>query len=331
MGYCYRAMTIPGMVLLTALCIAPVQTAAQAPPVDPPDAATKEAAKALPWAWPEIPPGLKREDDGKPKQVPGSQRSYTVPQINDAFGPADWYPEDHPPMPEVVAHGKRPAVRACALCHLPNGLGHPDPSNLAALPAYYIVRQMAEFKSGERPHSIMSPIARGMTDADIQDVAKYFGSIPMKSWTRVVEAGTVPKSTVLLGAMRLRAKEGGTEPIGQRIVTLPEDEQRESLRDSHSGFIAHVPPGSLRRGQALVHTGANRTIRCGLCHGADLRGMGPVPALAGRAPIYIFKQLYGYQKGMRSGMWNPLMKDVVAKLTTDDMIAISAYTASVQP
>ena len=331
MRYCYRAMVVLGMVLLTAVYVAPARMGAQAPPAVPPDPALAEAMKTLPWAFPEIPPGLKREDDGQPKRVPGSTKTYSVAQINDQFGPPDWYPEDHPPMPTVVAQGRKPDVRACGLCHLANGLGHPESSNLAGLPAYYIVRQMTEFKSGDRGHAIMSPIAKAMTDAEIQEVAKYFSSIPMKPWTRVVETDSVLKSTVFLGAMRVRAKEGGTEPLGQRIVTLPEDEARESLRDSHSGFIAHVPPGSLKRGMALVNTGGNKTVRCGLCHGADLKGMGPVPPLAGRAPIYIFKQLYGYQKGMRSGLWNPLMKDVVMKLTTDDMLAIAAYTASVQP
>lgn len=332
MTYRYRTMSALCMVVLAALYVASIRAGAQAPPpAAAPDPALAEAMKTLPWAYPAIPPGLKREDDGQPKRVPGSTKALTVAQINDPFGPADWYPEDHPPMPDVVARGKKPDGRACALCHLPNGLGHPESSNLAGLPAYYIVRQMMEFRSGERSQGVMSPIAKAMTDAEIQEVATYFSSIPMKPWTRVIEAETVPKTRVFLGAMRLRAPEGGTEPIGQRVVTVPEDEARESLRDSHSGFITYAPTGSLKRGQALVTTGASRTIRCELCHGAGLRGMGPVPALAGRAPIYIFKQLHGYQKAMRSGLWNPLMKDVVAKLTTDDMIAISAYTASLQP
>lgn len=326
-----RMISVVGMVVLAGLYVAPTRTGAQAPVTDPEPPAVLEAQKVVPWAFPIIPPGLKREDDGQPQRLPGSSRTYTVPQINDPFGPADWYPEDHPPMPEVVAHGKRPAVRACALCHLPNGLGHPESSNLAGLSAYHIAQQMAGFKGGARPHPIMSPIARGMTDAEIQQAAAYFGGLPMKPWTRVVEADTVPKTRVFLGAMRLRAREGGTEAIGQRIITVPEDEERESLRDSHSSFTAYVPAGSITRGQALVTTGANRTIRCTLCHGADLRGMGPVPALAGRAPIYLFKQLYGFQRNMRSGLWNPLMKDAVAKLTTEDMIAIAAYSASLKP
>src|SRR5688500_7352741 len=53
--------------------------------------------------------------DTSPKQVPGSTLTFTRAQISDGFGPADWFPGDHPPMPEMVARGRRPDVRACAL------------------------------------------------------------------------------------------------------------------------------------------------------------------------------------------------------------------------
>src|SRR4051812_14722993 len=64
--------------------------------------------------------------DVTPRTVPGSSGSFTLAQIRDGFGPADWFPGDHPVMPEIVAHGKRPDVRACSLCHYPNGKGRPE-------------------------------------------------------------------------------------------------------------------------------------------------------------------------------------------------------------
>ena len=68
----------------------------------------------------------------------------------------------------------------------------------------------------------------------------------------------------------------GTEPIGNRIVEVPEDTTRTLLRDPISGFVAYVPPGSLARGEALSRTGGEgRTTACGACHGDDLRGLGP--------------------------------------------------------
>ena len=64
---------------------------------------------------------------------------------------------------------------------------------------------------------------------------------------------------------------------------------------------------------------------------SGLRGVGPFPPIAGRSAIYTFRQLYDFKAGTRNGDWSPLMKEVVAKLTLDDMIAITAYTSSRMP
>src|SRR5262249_776056 len=122
------------------------------------------------------------------------------------------------------------------------------------------------------------------------------------------------------------------EPICKRLIETPVDaEATEVLRNDHSGFIVYAPPGSLKKGETLVKTGAGRTTACGLCHGEDLRGLGPVPGLAGRSPSCLGRQVYGMQAGLRKGEWTSLMKPVVAKLTDDDLIAITAYIASMAP
>src|SRR5262245_35043260 len=59
------------------------------------------------------------------RSVPGSTLQFTRAQIGNAFGPADWFPGDHPKMPEIVASGRMPDARACSLCHYPNGKGRP--------------------------------------------------------------------------------------------------------------------------------------------------------------------------------------------------------------
>ena len=123
-----------------------------------------------------------------------------------------------------------------------------------------------------------------------------------------------------------------TEPLGQRIIEVPEDNDREALRDPRAGFIAYAPVGSIKKGEALVKTGGNgKTTACAVCHGADLKGLGPVPGLAGRSPSYTARQLFDMQAGARNGLWADLMEPVVAKLTEEDLVAISAYTASLTP
>ena len=271
------------------------------------------------------------------RRLPGSSGAFTIAQIRDAFGPADWYPGDHPPMPDIVAHGRRPDVRACSLCHYPNGKGRPENAGVSGLPVSYFMQTMADFKSGARKSAdarkgntnVMIAIASGMTAEETKAAAEYFAAIKWTPWIKVVEANMVPK-TRIAGGMFLRIEGTDTEPIGERIIETPEDvEGTEVLRDARSGFIAYVPAGSLKKGEALVTTGgAGKTMQCSACHGADLRGLGPVPGIAGRSPSYMVRQLYDMQQGVRKGEWSELMKPVVAKLTNADLLAIAAYTAS---
>ena len=298
------------------------------------------AASATPGAPPPVapppPPPAAPAPDATPRQIPGSTGSFTLSQIRDGFGPADWFPGDHPTMPEIVAHGRRPDVRACSLCHYPNGKGRPENAGVAGLPVSYFVQTMEDFKSEARKSAdarkgntnLMIAYAKAMTGDEVKAAAEYFAAMKWTPWIKVVEAATVPK-TRIAGGMFLKLEGSETEPIGDRIIEVPDDTERtESLRDPRSGFTAFVPPGSLKKGEALVTTGGGKTTRCAVCHGADLKGLGPVPGIAGRSPSYTVRQLFDTQRGTRKGVWADLMKPVVANLTNDDMLAIAAYAAS---
>jgi cytochrome c553 len=291
-------------------------------------------AETLDWAYPPTPPaGV--PDNTVPKQMPGSARKYTQAQIDAFFEPPDWYPEEHPPMPPAVAHGVKPLVQACARCHLPTGNGHPESSSLAGLTVNYILRQMTAFKNEERKGiraANMITFAKALTDEDTLAAAQYFAALKPGVWTRVIETDMVPQSYIGPGAMRFAVPGGGSEPIGDRIIVLPEDKERAESRDSHSGFIDYVPIGSVQRGNALVtEGGGGKTIPCAICHGPSLQGLAEIPSIVGRPPIYVFRQLYDIQKGNRTGTNVELMKAVVAKLTEADMIAIAAYLGSREP
>jgi cytochrome c553 len=277
--------------------------------------------------------------DTSMKSLPGSNLQFNVAQIRNGFGPADWFPGDHPQMPDVVAHGKQPDVRACSLCHYPNGKGRAENAGVSGLPVEYFLKTMSDFRTGNRRSAdtrkantnAMIAIAKGMTEDEIKAAAEYFGSMKWTPWIKVVETSTVPK-TRIAGGLFLTVEGEEKEPIGDRIIEVPVNaEATETLRDPRSGFIAYVPAGSVKKGEALVTNGAGKTTQCGSCHGADLKGLGPVPGLAGRSPSYLVRQLYDMQQGTRKGSWTELMKPVVEKLTTSDMRDIVAYTASLKP
>jgi cytochrome c553 len=274
------------------------------------------------------------------KQLAGSTFSFTRQQIADGFGPADWFPGDHPAMPDIVAHGKRPDARACALCHYPNGKGRQENAGISGLPVSYFIQQMNDFRNGVRKSAeprktntnVMIAIAKALTPDEIEASAEYFGAMKWTPWVRVVETSTVPKMQSR-GGIWIPVEGSQTEPIGVRIMETPENPERtEILRDPRSGFIAYAPVGSIRKGEALVNTGGNgRTEACGLCHGEDLLGLGPVPGIAGRSPSYLVRQMYDMQAGARHGEWTDLMKRVVAKLTDEDFVNIAAYVSSRMP
>ena len=78
--------------------------------------------------------GAQAPPDETLRTVPGSELKFTRAQIGNAFGPADWFPGDHPKMPDIVANGRMPDARACSLCHYPNGKGRPENAGFTAWP-----------------------------------------------------------------------------------------------------------------------------------------------------------------------------------------------------
>lgn len=309
--------------------VAPAGTPYWAYGVPPPESEAEKAAAAAAPAAPRPP------QDPSPRHIPDSTAAFTIPQLRDFYNVADWFPNEHPPMPDVVVHGRAPDVLGCGMCHMPNGLGRPENAPIAGLPYAYVVQQLSDFRNGLRTSAeprktnttLMIKAAKAMTDDEIKAAATYLSSLAWKPWIKVVEADTVPKLR-LAGNVFFSVKDAGTEPIGHRIIETPEDGARFELRDPHSGFIAYVPKGSLKKGAALVAGGGSKTLPCGICHGQDLKGLGPVPPLAGRSPSYIVRQLFDIQQGTRKGTWSPLMKQVVEKLSEDDMISVAAYLAS---
>jgi len=286
------------------------------------------------WAFP-VPdkdqPSVTESNEAR--HIPGSTKAYTPEQIDDLANPPDWFPNEHGTLPQIVQRGTPPNALACGACHLMSGKGHPESADLAGLPAEYIVRQMTDFKSGDRKDPArMNGIAKAVSDEDVRQAAAWFATLKPGGWIKVVEADALPMSYVSSkGRMRLPHPAGGNEPLGNRIIELPDDPSRATSRDPKSGFTAYVPKGSIAKGAALASSGIGKTITCAICHGDGLKGLGEIPRLAGLHPIYIVRQLSNFRTGATAGNSAALMKKVVANLTEDDMIALAAYAASLTP
>lgn len=272
------------------------------------------------------------------RQVPGSSQEYPQSFISSLFNVPDWFPEAHPPMPGIVAHGRAPTVWACGFCHLPNGLARPENESIAGLPIQYMIQQIHDFKSGARKSSDpnlrsvqhMTNVALAVSEADIEGAVYYYSAIKPAPAMRVVETDMVPK-TQPIGFM-LQATGGGEEPIEERIIELPEDRDLTELRDDQSGFVVYAPKGSVKKGQELVMSGDNgKSLPCVTCHGNDLRGMGDIPSIAGRSPSQMVRQIIDFQTGARNGQGASMMKPVVANLKLEDIVNVVAYLTSLKP
>ena len=289
------------------------------------------------WAYPVPTRTWPQPDPKELLRLPGTKITFTVEGTNDRFNVPDWYPASHPKMPDIVAHGRKPNVFACGYCHLPNGQGRPENASLAGQPADYIVQQVADMRRGVRKSSsdkmgsinAMMAVAKASNDAEVKTAAAYFSSVKFQKWIRVVEADTVPKTDISARNM-LVVVAGAKEPIGKRILEMPQDLARTEARDSKSGFIAYVPKGSIARGKKLVDSGAG-AFPCAACHGPSFKGNGSVPALAGRSPSGLVRQLYDFKAGTRNGEGAAMMKPEVTNMTDDMRIDIAAYLASLDP
>ena len=262
------------------------------------------------WAYPVNPPDFKPEpDDHKPRHVPDSAAAFTLTQARDLFEALDWHPSDHPPMPDAVAHGRKPDAMACGVCHRADGPGGPENASLAGLPVQYIVQQMADFKSGARttsvpqrnPPQLMIKTAKAVTDAEIEKAAAYFAGLTPRATIKVVETDSVPKICVAGGLLAVLPG-SETEPIAGRIIEVPETSSRQiAIRARVSSPMCR--PAASNSRQLVASGGAKRAVydlpRPGL------NGVGPILAWAAArraiscASSTIFSMARGPDRGAR--------------------------------
>ena len=181
-------------------------------------------------------------------RAPGSAKEYEWAKVAGTANPPDWFPDEHPPAPPAVTGG--PGIRfACGACHLMSGQGHPEAADIAGMPAEYLIRQMAYYKRGTRQDDArMAPIAKATSDEDVRQAAEYFAALKPAAWVKVIETATPPKTFIATaGRHRQLHPDGGTEPIGHRILEIPADPlklcrpRRQRIRLDVVDHVPHRP------------------------------------------------------------------------------------------
>jgi cytochrome c553 len=305
---------------------------------------TSAAFEVPAWAFPVLgtatAPSATGTDTSVVATVPTSRAKFRVGRTRDRYDVADWNPATHLAAPPIVMHGRKPVVMACGFCHLADGRGRPENAMVAGLPVDYFVQQVKDMRTRVRRTASPVPfpsfvamqlIADSVTDAEVEEAARYFAKVRARRASRVVESDSVPRFMTLNGLSTVLPG-NGHEALADRLVEVALDLRRHELHDPMAEYVAYVPRGSLARGRALAAGDPRRGVKgCTSCHGADLRGVQLVPPLAGRSPSYLLRQLIAFRTGARDGATSAPMREVAATLSIADMVAAAAYAGSRAP
>ena len=234
-------------------------------------------------------------------------------------------------MPKAVSTGK---PLPCMQCHLANGGSHPESAAIAGLSVNYIIEQVHAFRDGDRADvrtGRMVQVAKTISEKDLKDAAEYYAAIgpDRQKWLKTVVGNEVPKGPAPFGGgFRYHAPEGGMEPLpAGMVVEVAENDDLVRARDQiDGGFVQYVHPDDMALGEKVAAEN-----KCGTCHGADYKGKGDVPRLAGQHSLYMIRQLKDMQTGARKDKNVAAMKAIVAKLSDREMAAVAAYVASKSP
>jgi cytochrome c553 len=220
-------------------------------------------------------------------------------------------------------------------CHLANGGSHPESAAISGLSVNYIIEQVHAFRDGERADvrtGRMVQVAKTISEADLKAAAEYYAAIgpERQKWIKTVVSNEVPKGPAPFGGggFRYHAPEGGMEPLPVgRVIETAEDDDLVRARDQiDGGFLQYVNAEDLALGEKIAADG-----KCGTCHGAEYKGVGDVPRLAGQHSLYLIRQLKDMQTGARKDKNVAVMKPIVAKLSDREMVAVAAYLGSKSP
>jgi cytochrome c553 len=140
---------------------------------------------------------------------------------------------------------------------------------------------------------------------------------------------------------QLQAFKTGTriEPLMLGQVMMLSDEDMRNLAvyyaDMPAAAKSVADPATVDRGERLYRGGDrdNRTSACIACHGPTGRGnpAASYPSLKGQYATYNAAQLRAYASGARkSDGPTRVMRDIAAKLSEEDIVAVSSYIQGLQ-
>jgi cytochrome c553 len=93
---------------------------------------------------------------------------------------------------DAIGRGASLALQQCTMCHGAQGVSAADAPNLAGQYPEVIVKQMVDYKNGDRTSAIMQALAANLSDQDQADIAAYYASLPKIRKTLLPYTDEVP-------------------------------------------------------------------------------------------------------------------------------------------
>jgi cytochrome c553 len=102
-------------------------------------------------------------------------------------------------------------AQACAACHGNNGVPI-DPKTIPVIwgqEQSYLMKQLRDFRNGERESAVMSPLAKNLAEADLRPMAAYFAAKPWPARRIAAKQAAAPKSIAQCQACHQPNFQGG--------------------------------------------------------------------------------------------------------------------------
>jgi cytochrome c553 len=163
--------------------------------------------------------------------------------------------------------------------------------------------------------------SKAISEKELKEAAEYYAAIgpERQRWVKTASA-TAAFAITLRAAARSHCRREWSSKWRRTTISFGHATR------STAASSQYVRADDLALGETVATAGA-----CGTCHGADYKGVGDVPRLAGQHAVYLIRQLKDMQIGARKDKNVALMKPIVEKLSDREIVAVSAYLASKNP
>jgi cytochrome c553 len=97
-----------------------------------------------------------------------------------------------PGAADSVGRGGTIALQQCTMCHGARGVSAADAPNLAGQYAEVLIKQLLDYKRGDRASAAMQGLSAPLDERGIRDVSAYYASLPRPKNSPVTDMSNVP-------------------------------------------------------------------------------------------------------------------------------------------